>query len=118
MINKQLLDKARLISLFIALLGGAFKLMHWPGANVCLITGLGTLTIVHIIMGFDASIKSPQAKYINYARNFSIAVLLMGVLFYLMHWQGDKRMIYTGAAGLALSFVLPMLLPGSGEDDQ
>lgn len=46
-------------ALLIALAGGAFKLMHWPGANIMLILGLGLLSIYYIITALIPSSENP-----------------------------------------------------------
>ncbi|HRC90567.1 MAG TPA: hypothetical protein PK210_00565 [Bacteroidia bacterium] len=32
----------------LTVLGGLFKIMHWPGANIMLVLGLGTLAFIFI----------------------------------------------------------------------
>lgn len=115
-INKQLLERFQLAALFIALLGGGFKLMHWPGANIMLIVGMGNLVIYYIISGFIPPAKNRKAVLINYARSFATAILIAGLLFYIMRWQGAKLMLIEGTAGVALSFVLQFIWPDNNEE--
>lgn len=103
--DKKVLDTLQIIALFIALVGGAFKLLHWPGANILLITGIGTLSVYYILMGFVTTATNQIAVYLNYNRNFSIAVLLMGVLFYMMHWPSARLMLMVGAVSFAIGFI-------------
>jgi ABC-type amino acid transport system permease subunit len=115
MINRTLIERARIISLVIALIGGALKLSHVPGANICLIIGISTLGLCHIIMGFDNPVRTPKAVYVNYSRNFSIAVLLFGLLYYLMHWPGARIMLISGVGGVVFSAILQFMWNEPGE---
>lgn len=40
----------------VVIAGALFKIMHWPGANIMLIAGMGTEVLIFIISGFE-----PQA---------------------------------------------------------
>jgi hypothetical protein len=47
----------KLLSIFlfafsIVVLAILYKLMHWPGANIMLIVGMSTLSIISILLGF------------------------------------------------------------------
>ncbi len=102
-----MLETVQLIALAIALFGGLFKLMHWPGANILLLVGLSSLALYYIIMGFVSSAEAQNGKerLLGYGRNFAIAVLLMGGLFKLMHWPGANLMIIDGAVGLGIALL-------------
>lgn len=103
-----MLDAAQMAALFVALVGGAFKIMHWPGANVMLITGLGSLACYHFFAAFTAEKSNRNKVMLFYARHFSIAVLVIGILFKLMHWPNGQMMLYVGVVGVAITTALQM----------
>ena len=37
-----------LLGMAITIIGSLFKIMHWPGANIMLVLGLGTLAFIFI----------------------------------------------------------------------
>lgn len=90
--------------------------MHWPGANMMLIIGMGNLVIYYIILGFIPPEKNRKAVLINYARSFATAILIAGLLFYLMRWPGAKLMLIEGAAGVAISFVMQLVWGNKNEE--
>lgn len=109
MLNKTILDRARMVFLFIALAGGVFKLLHYPGANFMLIIGLSSLSLYHILRAFDTPILERQAIMLHYVRNISKAVLLIGILFKMMHWPGSANMLFAGLGSLALSALVEVM---------
>ena len=36
----------------VVIVGALFKIMHWPGANIMLIAGMGTETIIYFLSAF------------------------------------------------------------------
>ena len=55
---KELVEKIRIATVLICIVAGVFKLLHWPGANMLLIVGLGSLAMVHILLALDKTGKS------------------------------------------------------------
>lgn len=50
---RTLLNYAYSFGAAIVIAGALFKIMHWPGANVMLIIGMGAEVIIFIISGFE-----------------------------------------------------------------
>src|SRR5688572_7863712 len=117
MLRKNLIEKFHLTALAISLAGGALKLLHFTGANVLLTIGLGSLSICYILFAFNPEIKQQKEVYINYCRNFSIAILLSGLLFYLLHWKGGTVQLLAGTIGVIISFLLPFIFPESKKEE-
>ena len=46
----------------VVIAGALFKIMHWPGANAMLITGMGTEVFIFIISGFEPQ-QAMHAEY-------------------------------------------------------
>jgi len=60
--GKTLLNYAYSFGAAVVILGALFKIMHWPGANIMLIAGMGTEVIIFIISGFEPQSAS-HAEY-------------------------------------------------------
>ena len=37
----------------VVIIGALFKIMHWPGANIMLIAGMGTETVIFFLSAFE-----------------------------------------------------------------
>lgn len=51
--GKTLLNYAYSFGAAVVIAGALFKIMHWPGAEIMLIAGMGTEVIIFIISGFE-----------------------------------------------------------------
>ncbi|MCW5908914.1 MAG: hypothetical protein KIS94_13705 [Chitinophagales bacterium] len=97
---QKVLHQILLPALLVSITGMVFKLMHWAGANVLLICGLGSLSLY----GLASSMVSDNIAY--KAKGYTIALLSAGFLFKLMHWPGAQTIL-----GVALvAAILTMLL--------
>lgn len=80
----------------ILLLAGAFfKVMHWPGANACLILGTVTLSMFFIPYFFYVNLKEQtekKSKVIAAAGLITALFLCAATLFKMMHWPGAMAM--------------------------
>lgn len=43
----------------VVILGALFKIMHWPGANIMLIAGMGTEVVIFLISAFEPQHDTP-----------------------------------------------------------
>ena len=90
------------ITLSMMLTGVLFKIMHWPGAGI-LIT-LGIVLIVLVILPFyfvtsyrsQVEKKNPLYPIVGY---ITLALILAGALFKIMHWPGAGIMIVRISCG-------------------
>ncbi|HEU4716483.1 MAG TPA: hypothetical protein VFU15_01565 [Bacteroidia bacterium] len=96
----------------IALLAGAFfKIQHWPGAGILLVSGTLVLTFFFLPFIFYLQFKEQtekKGKVITAIGMLTAIMLCAGALFKIMHWPGTIVMI----VGFALLFVvfLPLYL--------
>ncbi|MBP6730664.1 MAG: hypothetical protein KA149_01320 [Chitinophagales bacterium] len=69
-------------------LGILFKVMHWPGANVQLLVGILSFSIVFLPLAFLLKVK--DTANLNYRLLFSLGGLVMSIsiLFKILHWPG------------------------------
>ena len=103
------------ITLSMMLTGVLFKIMHWPGAGI-LIT-LGIVLIVLVILPFyfvtsyrsQVEKKNPLYPIVGY---ITLALILAGALFKIMHWPGAGIMIEVGIGFVILGFT-PLYLVGA-----
>ena len=97
---------ANYFSIALALLGILFKKMHWPGANMLIMTTLLTL-IVSTVLSFDSNRRNGLKVTLNYALTLILLFLIVGAGFNLFHWQGylELRII-----GHAILVILPIIM--------
>lgn len=94
---KKTLTNALTVSAFVTLLGLAFKIMHWPGANMLLIAGLGAVSIaVFLRLSQEDGISSKIGAAAG-------GLLPVGILFKLMRWPNGQEIIYAALAFALLS---------------
>ena len=51
--GKVILGYAYGLGAAVVILGALFKIMHWPGANIMLIIGMGTEVVIFVISAFE-----------------------------------------------------------------
>lgn len=79
------------MSLGVAIVGMLFKFFHLPGANILLIAGLGTFSLV----GLAKAATEPDLA--DKIVGLCMAILAVGFLYKMMHYRGASIMF-----GLAL----------------
>jgi hypothetical protein len=100
--NKIVLKKLYKISLAILFLGLMFKIMHFPGAGLLLMIGVFLLA-VYFIMGQKTKNNN---KILGLIYRSSFSSMIIGGIFYMMHWPGSGfiRVISNGL--MVLAFIL------------
>ena len=91
-----------IIALDILLVGTLFKLNHYPGAGILLITGFIILVLVFFPMALINAYRvagNRQTLPLYIASYITVFMLFTGMLFKIMHWPG---------AGLLLMIDLPL----------
>lgn len=76
-----------------------FKMLHWPGANLMMIVGLGSLSLVifPILMKFKLhSASGFKEKFFHASWYISISFLILGYMFKLLHWPAANLLFLTG----------------------
>jgi hypothetical protein len=100
--NKIALKKLYKISLAFLFLGLMFKIMHFPGAGLLLMIGVFLLA-VYFIMGQKTKNNN---KILGLIYRSSFSSMIIGGIFYMMHWPGSGfiRVISNGL--MVLAFIL------------
>ena len=97
-----------LSSALVTILGAFFKRMHWPGAGILLTVGIVLIVLMFLPLYFvtnyreQAEKKNPVYPVVGY---LTLALLLAGALFKIMHWPGAGSMILLGMGFLIVGFV-------------
>lgn len=80
---KKLFETLTIIFCVLALAGYGFKIMHWPGAGVMLVTGTVALLALLFYWVIQAKKSLVNLFFFLLAMNFLVAYL-----FKMMHWPG------------------------------
>jgi hypothetical protein len=97
-----------LSSAIVTILGSLFKKMHWPGAGILITVGMVMIVLVFLPLYFISSYKeqaekkNPVYAIVGY---LTLALLLAGAVFKIMHWPGAGKMIYASIGFLLIGFV-------------
>lgn len=70
--------------------GLLFKLMHWPGANILMIGGTVSFTIVYVPVYFFSRYRRPELKF-NTAVNTVLMLACGGIFFSLFNLSYSKK---------------------------
>lgn len=97
-----------LSSALLTILGAFFKKMHWPGASILLTVGIVLIVLVFLPLYFitnqreQVEKKNPVYAIVGY---LTIALLLAGALFKIMHWPGSALVLQLGMGFLVIGFI-------------
>jgi hypothetical protein len=103
--NKSGFNLILFVAMGIAVAGLIFKLLHWPGANLLLIAGFGSMAVYGAVK--TASEQSLSSRLGSAAITF----LALGFLFKMMHWPYAQIML-----GIALIAGLGSILLTNKDD--
>lgn len=110
--NYYAMKKTMIVSGAIAvaalLTGSFFKIMHWPGASVLLILGIGLLTFLFLPLMLILKTREAQNTREKVVATLGILVgilLCASTLFKLMHWPGATFLWLSTSAVSILLFV-------------
>ncbi len=97
-----------LSSALLTIIGAFFKKMHWPGASILVTVGIVLVVLVFLPLYFitrqreQVEKKNPIYAIVGY---LTIALLLAGALFKLMHWPGSGLVLQLGTGLLVVGFI-------------
>lgn len=105
------MKKLALIGGAMALIGLLMKLTGAHGGTPLLTTGMGMLAVVSFMLGqlFPYPAKDDEEvfgglramwKFAMTLTGYSLAVAIMGFLFWLQHWPGSRPMLLIAAGSL------------------
>ena len=101
------------ISSLMILVGSFFKINHWLGANVLVLSGVFFFTTLFLplifILKFKSSDESNRNITLSVIGFVSALLISLGILFRILHWPNGRLMILAGCALMVLGY-LPIYL--------
>ena len=96
-----------IINIFV--FGALFKVMHWSGASILIVLGLGLFCLVFLPLAFYHSYKGNDGKYKSlYIAGFICAfITFIGAMFKIQHWPGAGWFLLVGIP-LPFLYFLPV----------
>ena len=95
------------IALILFLIGGLFKLMHWPGAGIILTYGtIFNLIIATPIVAIYTLSKDAPNRGTNFFGAVSAFILIAGWFFKMNHWPASGVLLTIGTAMLIVFVIL------------
>jgi|CXWK01.1.fsa_nt_gi hypothetical protein len=96
-VMKKVMMMSGIISAALFSLGIAFKFLHWPGASVCIVLGVGILSLVFLPLVLTLKVKEKQStrdKFLLSMGMLSAVCMILSILFRSMHWPGSLYLGY------------------------
>ncbi len=88
----------------IFILSILFKIMHWPGANVMIMAGMGILNLL-FIPSLTISYYKKGHKGLALLGGISGFIYINGILFKMMHWPGASIQLVLGTLLFTAVFI-------------
>ena len=111
---KKVMILSGAFSAFTFIIGSLFKIMHWPGAAVMLLTGIVFFCFLFLpilsILKVKEQKQSKDKLLIGIATIFGIAICL-ATLFKVMHWP-FANILWTSSLGILFFLFLPIYFFG------
>ena len=105
------------VAILVAFVGIIFKYMHWTMGNEFLLIGLSTLAFTLFLGGFQAMQASNKfILVIHRLGHICSAVAVVGILFTLLHLEGNKQMLTVALPSLIGVLVMAGVLAAKHED--
>ncbi len=111
--------KIEKVLVVVIIVGVLFKILHFPGAYPLIIIGVGSLSILYFLS--SVSNKSVGATWIhnlftdkddnnllvpNLVFGYVFSIGLIGILFKVMRYPGDRPMLTVAVIGFGIAFLV------------
>ncbi|MBA3706317.1 MAG: hypothetical protein H0W84_10610, partial [Bacteroidetes bacterium] len=106
---KKSMIRTGVISVIALIAGSFFKIMHWPGASILLVLGIGGISLIFLPLMFLLKTKDSNSKRdkLIVAISSVIGILLcLATLFSVMHWPGARNGFFWLTAISISTFIL------------
>ncbi|HOS48037.1 MAG TPA: hypothetical protein PLG57_05340 [Bacteroidia bacterium] len=106
---KKIMMISGVVSVALMTMGIVLKFLHWPGAAVGIVLGVGVISLIFLPLLFLLKIKEQNQlkdKALTGLGTLSAICLTLGVLFKVMHWPGANMLSI-----IALAFLMCLYLP-------
>lgn len=107
---KKIMIGTGIFSAILMIVGIFFKFMHWPGAGVCIVLGIGSSSLIFLPLLFTLKVKEKKQakdKLITGIGTLAGILMSLGILFKVMHWPG-ANMMGLGAVIIMMVLFLPI----------
>ena len=109
---KKVLTIVGMVASTLTTIGAVMKIMHWPGANICLIIGISLFSCCFIpVYGYNLfyELSGRKSKIGSIIGTFAFCLVALHILFKMLHWPGASIMMIIGFGSLSL-YIFPMLM--------
>jgi hypothetical protein len=106
---KKIMMISGIVSVALMTMGIVLKFLHWPGAAVGIVLGVGVISLIFLPLMFLLKIKEQNQlkdKALTGLGTLAAICLTLGVLFKVMHWPGANMLSI-----IALAFLMCLYLP-------
>ncbi len=106
---KKTMIRSGIFSAAVIILGSLFKIMHWPGASVMLVLGIGTMSLLFLPLMIILKTKDNSNKRDKFILAISAVLgvfLCWATLFAVMHWPG-KGMFWIISICISIFILIP-----------
>ena len=97
------------VSSVMILIGSIFKIQHWPGANIMILSGVFFLSVIFLpllfILKFKSSEENNRSVVLSIIGFVSSILICVGILFRILHWPGARMMTIIGCSLLLLGYL-------------
>jgi hypothetical protein len=97
------------VSSLMILVGSFFKLQHWPGANILILSGVFFLTVLFLpllfILKFKSTEENNRSVVLSIIAFVASLLICIGILFRILHWPGARMMTIIGCSLLILGYL-------------
>jgi len=112
-IMKKLMYSAGFIGAVLISIGSLFKIMHWPSANIMVISGMIAFLLLFVpLFALDRykvqASKAMSGKIKILVGSISAFLIGLSVVFKMMHWMGASVLLVLGVGLFTFGF-LPFL---------
>ena len=116
LLAKVILPKVQLIALLVSAIGLVFHYLNLNGSSNMLMMGFTTLAATFFLSAFAVvsisatSKHNPSALILYKVLYLAAPVILIGSLFYILHFEGFKEMLLVGCVGLGGAILISATL--------
>ena len=105
---KKILKISGVTSIILILLGVIFKSMHWPGAGIAVVLGLGFFSLIFIPLNIVLKFKDDKEKSNQIIMTIGMLIAsaaTIGVLFKIMHWPFANILMFSSLLVFMIVFI-------------
>lgn len=78
----------------IGMMGFLLKLMHWPGANILMVSGIGTFVFIYVPLYFFTRVRRPDIRF-NTIVNSVLMMSVGGMLFAMINISSNQKLSHS-----------------------